>query len=522
MIQRKSSGAIHSGNSAVAWRFALPALVLTLLSILTIYRETGWSMVDIWSRSETFTHGFLVPPISMWLIWRQRDQLVSFVPRPSILAMVLFAGAGLFWLLGEVAAAGVVSQFALTGLLVLTVPALLGWSVTRRIVFPLAFLFFAVPFGEFAMPKLMAWTADFTVLGLRASGVPVFREGLQFVIPSGSWSVVEACSGVRYLIASLTVGTLFAYLNYRSATRRLVFVGVAFIVPIVANWLRAYIIVMLGHLSGNKLATGVDHLIYGWVFFGIVIMIMFWVGSRWREDELSAPFSGGQVANSEVLLARDVASVPVLFAGLAVMLLAVIWPLAQWQIDRHPKPEISSIASIESIPGWVDVPEAITEWRPRFENSSAALDAVYASAGRQVGLYIAYYRNQGEDRKMVTTTNGLVGGDQTWVKVAEGLRQAPTAHGTVTIRRAEIRGLDSSRLVAWQWYWVNGYFTSSDLKAKALTALSRLLGQGDDSAVIVVYTNKDGNGEPDVALEAFVQVSSPEIERVLGRTREEQ
>jgi exosortase len=112
----------------------------------------------------------------------------------------------------------------------------------------------------------MQWTADATVFGLRLSGIPVYHEGQHLVIPSGSWAVVEACSGVRYLIASLTVGTLFAYLTYQSLKRRLIFVALSIIVPVIANWARAYMIVMLGHLSGNKLAVGVDHLIYGWVF----------------------------------------------------------------------------------------------------------------------------------------------------------------------------------------------------------------------------------------------------------------
>ena len=102
---------------------------------------------------------------------------------------------GFVWLLGELATVGVVSQFAFTTMLVLAVPAVLGFVVARRITFPLAFLYFAVPFGEFALPHLMEWTANFTILGLRLSGIPVYREGLNFVIPSGNWSVVEACSG---------------------------------------------------------------------------------------------------------------------------------------------------------------------------------------------------------------------------------------------------------------------------------------------------------------------------------------
>ena len=78
-----------------------------------------------------------------------------------------------------------------------------------------------MPFGEFALPALMEWTADFTVFALQLSGIPVFREGQHFVIPSGNWSVIDECSGVRYLMASFMVGTLFAYLNYRSYKRRL-------------------------------------------------------------------------------------------------------------------------------------------------------------------------------------------------------------------------------------------------------------------------------------------------------------
>ena len=216
-------------------------VIFALSVILLVYRETAWSMVEIWRRSETFTHGFLVPPITLWLIWRIRNKIALIAPRPNALALVALAVTGFVWLLGELATVSVLSQFALTTMLAVTVPAVLGLSVARSVAFPLAFLYFAVPFGEFAMPQLMEWTANFTVLGLRLTGIPVFREGLHFVIPSGNWSVVEACSGVRYIIASLTVGTLFAYLNYHSLKRRLIFVGVAFLVPVIANWIRAYL-----------------------------------------------------------------------------------------------------------------------------------------------------------------------------------------------------------------------------------------------------------------------------------------
>ncbi|MBK7768790.1 MAG: exosortase A [Sulfuritalea sp.] len=227
------------------WKPALATLAAALLVLLGLYYETALAMVRIWARSDTFAHAFLVPPITLWLIWEKRHVLARQSPRPCLWLALPLAGLCFGWLLGEMAAVNALTQLAFTCMVILAVPLVIGLPAARLIAFPLGFLLFAVPIGEFVMPTLMDWTAEVTVIALRASGIPVYQEGLHFVIPSGRWSVVEACSGVRYLLASLTVGTLFAYLNYRSPKRRLIFVGVSILVPVVANWIRAYIIVML-------------------------------------------------------------------------------------------------------------------------------------------------------------------------------------------------------------------------------------------------------------------------------------
>jgi len=499
------------------WRLALPALVVTLLAILVLYRETAMSMVEIWARSETFTHGFLVPPITFWLIWRIRRNLALLTPRANVWALLALVVAGFIWLLGELASVAVLSQFALITMLVLAVPAVLGLPVARRMAFPLAFLYFAVPFGEFALPQLMEWTANFTVLGLRLSGIPVYREGLHFVIPSGSWSVVEACSGVRYIIASLTVGTLFAYLSYHSLKRRLIFVAVSLFIPVVANWIRAYLIVMLGHLSGNKLAAGVDHLIYGWLFFGIVITAMFWIGARWREDELPSPLdlptglSSGVGKNSSSLR-----------MACAVILLAIIWPLSQWQIERSVQSPVTRLEALGAIAGWPASPQTFAAWSPHFDNASASEQSTFGAEGRMVGMYLGYYRNQDYRHKMVSSRNVLVtSGDLQWTRVASGARPIRLDQQSISVRTAELRAANSSPLLVWQWYWVNGHLTDSDYKAKAFTALARLMGQGDDSAVVIVYAPKEQAGGGEAALEAFAQAAAPAIASALSRTREQ-
>ncbi|MCL2524235.1 MAG: exosortase A [Betaproteobacteria bacterium] len=499
-----------------AWRQALPLLLALLAWLLYCYWDTAAAMVGIWYRSETYAHAFLVPPITLWLIWRQRAALLAVPPRTSLPLVAPVACATLAWLFGELTAVNALTQFALVATLALAVMALLGPAVSKRLAFPLAFLFFSVPFGDFMMPKLMEWTAAFTVLALRATGIPVYQEGLQFVIPSGSWSVVEACSGIRYIIASLTVGTLFAYLNYRSWRRRLAFIAVALIVPLIANWLRAYIIVMLGHLSDNQIATGVDHLIYGWVFFGVVIMIMFVIGVRWSEAEAVPPPSA--VPPDEQAGGNAGRTWLAALAALAIALVAAAGPLAFIAIDRADRAGPVALAKLPAPAGWQEEAEAPL-WKPDFANASDELQAVFVRDGQRVGLYIGYYRNQDYQRKLVTSTNTLAASDNSlWAVVARG-SAAPEISGLpASVASADLLASGPEvRLHVWRWYWIDGRLTASDALAKFYTALSRLAGRGDDAAVIILYAPA---ASATTALPAFAAAAAPELDRLLAATRD--
>ncbi len=266
---------------------ALAILLLALAAVVLLYHATFWSMLELWSRSQTFAHGFLIVPISCWLAWRQRARLAALAPQPSRQGLLLLGALGLAWLLADAANVPVVEQYAATAMLPACVLAILGWPAVRLLAFPLAYLFLAVPFGEVFLDPLIDFTAAFTVTALQWTGIPVFRDGNNFSLPTGNWSVVEACSGLRYLIAALALGALFAHVNFRSTRRRLAVMAAALIVPILANGVRAYLIVMLGHLSNMRLAVGVDHLIYGWLFFGLVVLLLFWLSARWRELPLA-------------------------------------------------------------------------------------------------------------------------------------------------------------------------------------------------------------------------------------------
>lgn len=488
MDNSSTSESVYEVPSASdSWKPSLAALSLILLWVGYCYWETLAAMAQIWWRSETYAHGLIVPPISIWLIWRDRHRLATFRPQPTYWFIPLLAGVVFCWLLGELTAVNALTQFSVIGICVLVVMSLVGLPISKELAFPLIFLFFSVPIGDFLLPQLMEWTADFTVLALRTSGIPVYREGQNFVIPSGQWSVIEACSGIRYLIASLTVGTLYAYLTYKSLKRRLIFIVVSLLVPILANWLRAYMIVMLGHLSDNRLAAGIDHLIYGWIFFGVVIAIMFAIGMRWSEpgdtDQPPALPPQTEIPKTSTLWR--------VFPLLAFLVSA--GPFADNSLRRAnaATPVVLTAPAIAST--WHAAPPQI-DWQPVFNNPSAEFHSAYSKGDRWVGLYIAYYRNQNYERKLVTSTNVLATSlDLEWQILNSGRMIAPIAGKQQRIRQAELRkkyGNLDDRYIVWQWYWINGRLTSSDIEAKWLTALSMLSGRGDDSAAVVAYTPK--------------------------------
>jgi exosortase A len=501
---------------AAGWRVALPVLGLTLAALICIYWSTAASMVAIWGSSGTFAHGYVIVPISLVLIWLKRREVAALTPKCDYLGLVLLAGAGFAWLVAAAGQVQVLQQYAMTAMLPAVVVALTGRRVAAVLAFPLAFLLFAVPAGEGLLPRLMDFTADFTVAALRVTGIPVYREGNYFAVPSGRWSVVEACSGLRYLIASLTVGTVYAYLNYQRFWKRALFVALSIAVPILANGGRAYTIVMIGHLSDMKLAVGVDHFIYGWVFFGAVILLLFWLGAFWRDP---AP-------EATVLRVRTAPSSRGRFAAVALSLfaLASAWPLyAAYLETPYGQNRAGALASPEAAAGWSVENRPITDWRPHYLGATASAFQVYRKDGRTVALYIAQYRNQKQGAEVINSMNAIAGPPESgWITIGQLSRVEDLGSGPLELRQTRLRSPAQS-LVAWDWFRISGRDLSNPYLAKALIARDKLLGRGDDAATIVFGAPYEERSQAaEASLRQFARDMLPSINAALARAAAEE
>lgn len=476
-----------------SWTPALAALAAGLLVLLVAFFDTWRAMAGVWRVSETFGHGILVAPIAAWLVWRQRARLAAMQPSPSWLGVGMLALGCAGWLAAELAGINVVAQFAVTGMVVAMVVAVLGPRIAWSLAFPLAFLFFMVPAGEAFNPPLMEATADATILAIQAVGIPVFREGLHFTLPTGRWSVVEACSGLRYVIASAVLASLFAHLNFRQFHKQAIFVAVALAIAVLANWARAFLIVMLGHLSGMTIGVGDDHLVYGWVFFGIVMLVVFWMGARWRDDD-AGPHGrdAGRLQNSPnavAMFGRGARTRSVAIVGATALgVIALTWAGLRQLQDVQPRTDLIPRATESIGPLQPDAPAM----QPRFSGARGTVQGVLDPA-TGTDFYLAYFARQGEGAEMIAFGNTVLSDiDKTWQTVSKTQRTVEVAGKQLPVTEWRIRAGQSNRLL-WSWYMVGGTPASSDYRAKGLTALAMLRGQGDHSTVAVVGTRlEDG------------------------------
>jgi exosortase A len=479
-----------------------------LLLLAGMFWPTLRSMVEVWERSETFAHGYLIFPISAWLLWRQRETLAQIRPHPDRRGLILLAAAGAAWLLADAGSVNVVAQYAFIVMLIAAVWTLLGWAFVWAAFFPLMFLFFAVPVGEFLIQPLMGVTADFTVAMLQFTGIPVYREGTFFSIPSGDWSVVEGCSGLRYLIASVTLGVLYAYLTYRSWKRRLLFSLAAIVVPVLANSGRAYMIVMIAHLSDMKLALGIDHYIYGWVFFGLVMLLLFWVGSFWREDDQPEPASAqtGEPASG--------ASRRWLPLALLALTVAGVWPAYAAWLDSRPLPAVPAL-QVEAQGGW-QPGAAFTAWVPHWIGADRQLRQPYTQAGRNVLLQLDYYATQRQGAELINSRNFMIRQkDPAWSNVGERIATVDMGGGPRQVRQAKLRGSDGQRLLVWQWNLIDQRPVVNDHFAKLMLASERVRMKRDDGLSVLIATPYE-NGELDAAAATLARFAA-DMEPAIGR-----
>jgi len=378
-------------------RAAAPALAIGIIGLGLVFWREVKSAVEVWDASTAYNHCFLVLPIALWMAWERRARLVHARAEPIPLVALAALPCAAAWFVADRIGIMEGRQLAAMGMLQVLFLAVLGWDLWRRLSAPLLYLIFLVPFGAFLTPVLQDFTAAFTLRGLSLLGILYFSDGYTIELTAGTFYVAEACAGLRFLIASIAFGTLYACTIYRSPFRRVMFIGISIIVPIIANGFRALGIVVAGHYLGSAEAAAADHVIYGWGFFSFVTLLLILIGLPFRQDRDPEPEEPPSAATS---IGTPHGFYPAM-AG--VLALGVLAPGASALLDRAATP-----------PAFAGTPDLGGDCRPVAQPTGrvppvAASVAYLDCAGDQIRIAIALFPGRVNPGQIIVAQRYLSG-----------------------------------------------------------------------------------------------------------------
>lgn len=494
------------------WQLHGGALAIAVLALLCLFAGDVRQMVDIWINASTYNHCGLVVLLAGWAAWQRRTELA--VMRPSIWwpGLVILSGGSFLWLVGETASVAFVRQTALVIMLQSMIPLLLGKDVARGLLFPLFYLYFAIPFGEELLPTLQLVTAEISVFLLDVADVPAIMNGIFISTPNGYYKVAEACAGIKFLLAMLSYGALVANICFRTWHRRLIFMALCLIFPILANGVRAYATIHVGYLTTPEFAGGLDHIIYGWVFFAVVMALIIAAGWPFFERKPGDPWLNDLQPRMGT---PDRHPALALGIGLALPTFALGWSIAGSALGAMP---FHGTSTLPAITGWqkMDITSQVP-WVPRYIGADRLLLGHYRnSRGEIVELAIVLYSSQDEGREIVGYGQGAAGlDDDVWVWSSNG-PMIPKARSEVLTAPGAVERL------AVTWFHAGGRVTGSAADVKWETLKAKLFGRDQAVAALILSSQKSQSRSPAEIVSDFRgSMPSPEtlLERALAEAR---
>ncbi|MGB7374489.1 exosortase A [Pontixanthobacter sp.] len=414
-IQTWNIGSWHTALPA-RWRTPLLCLAAVWTALLILTAGDWWVMADKWWNVSTYNHILFVPFIVGWMVHARKDDLSQLVPQAWWPGLVALGGALFLWLLGSLAGVNTVSQLGAVAALQSAVVLVLGPRIAAANLFPLAYMLFLVPFGDELVPALQMITAKLVIALTQWSAIPAIIDGVFIDTPAGLFEVAEACSGVKFLIAMVALGTLISYSCFSNWKRRIVFMGVATALPILANGVRAWGTIYIAQSQGIAFAEGFDHVVYGWVFFAVVVaalLAVFWPFFDRDPDDLGDDFPNIEhYAWFRRLQSWTIT--PRAAVGGAALLVALI---AAWNIfASRVEADLPASIALPEVQGWSQVPYTPdVPWAPKASGADHRLLGRYQNAaGEHVDIFIGLYSAQEDGREASANGEGALTADTPW------------------------------------------------------------------------------------------------------------
>lgn len=509
----------------------LKGLVYGTIILVLYYTALDWLVTHDWPR-EDYSSCALIPFVVLYLIWEKRRNLSELPSTPSWTGCLpIGLGLILFWL-GELAGEFFTLYLSLWLVLVGLCWLHLGWRKLKVIAFPVAFLLAAFPLPIFVNTqmslKLKLLSSRLGVAVLQLSGMSAFREGNVIDLGFTRLQVVDACSGIRYLVPLIAMSVLIAY-YYRAATwKRLLVVFSAIPISVVTNGLRIASVGILFPIFGAQVAEGFFHDFSGWFIFMFSLGLL--LGEIWllkrmfpeRKSDASAAAPQAQESGSGGTPAGQHRPA-FLSRHFVVALLCLSTSLAAAKgIDFREKTPINRPLT--------DFPVAIGEWRgtrtvmePVYRNALTFSDYTMIdyrnSQGREIGFYTAYYASQTKGGSIHSPATCLPGSGWSFEEsgVIPVALNRPDGMVSIPVSRAFMEK-GGQRQLTYYWFPQRGRVLNNPFALKLYLFWDALTRQRTDGSLVRIITPVNATErveDAEARMQSFVRLLVPHLDAYL-------
>ncbi len=521
--------------------------------VIVVYWISFASMWNLWQTSD-HRHGLLVFPISAYLVWQLRHHVgdipLKIDPRGLLLIMPLAA----VWIVARLAGVQVIEHIVVLAMIPAAIFAMAGQELTHKLLFPLLFLLLATPLGDSLVPYLMVITADLATGLLELTGIPVLRDGQYLSLSGGDFVVADVCSGLHYLVTGTMISLLFGYLTFESIVKRAVFVAITGVTLVVTNGIRAYIVMAVASGTDMQYLGGRDHIYFGWLLFGIVMVLVMWIGARFADEQ-----SDSNEAGSTTIVARASHTALPIIAALGLVMLAItikplqadfgetgtmvavaaallilILLLARQRNGSTTEVPVASavatkigianalvgiatiaililaprfVAGVEDAADGgainIDLESMISceksgpwnqSWRPSFETPGVEEALAFDCDGQPINVFVARYASVLQGTEIISSSHYPV--PPGWDRFSSTSEHSISdADGVVQKIVEVVVSGSSNKAIIWYWYDIDGRVSIDPVHTKVLQVMALVQRRPAGGQVVVIETPIDGSQE---------------------------
>jgi len=511
------------------------SVVLATVSLGYLYADSLAFLFGYWIGSEDYSHGMFVPLISLFLIWQARHRLAGAGAEITWWGLAVVVGGLFLYWIGDLATLFVLQHVSLWLVIVGLVIASIGLRRTRTIAFPLAYLLTSIPLPVFLYASLSSqlqlWSSALGVGFLQLVGVTAFRDGNVIDLGPVQLQVVEACSGIRYLLPLISLALLCAYLFKERMWKRVVLVLSSIPISIVVNGFRIGMIGILVEWYGQGAAEGFYHLFEGWVLFmaslGLLILemwVMSGIGTMGDRSSFLSRFTWADQSAGTIPTAtpqpphnpRRFQS-PAYLCSVALLVPVAFTPMFMVEREEFPPPRAIFIDFPMKFDGWLGTSRSLEkQYIDALRFDDYVLADFRLGDGQPVNLYAAYYQSQRKGQSAHSPQSCLPGDG--WEISSFKPVDVPANAEVVRplqVNRALIQK-DSQKQIVLYWFKQRDRILSNEYLVK-LYLFWDAVSRGRTDGALVRIASPVGPGETeeivDQRLLQFVSKIEPELHR---------